>query len=161
MSAHRDQLAACPSCGTGLDPQGARMICSACGGALVPDAQLEAMMNEMSPDDERPLERRLLPGAAAPRSCPRCTTAMTPHEMYGVTIDRCSAHGVWFDGEELATVLNENGQAYAARQFADRTADSLGGILGQTLRALFTPFLKKRRLEQDIAATSPPDADEP
>lgn len=157
MTVHRDQLPPCASCGAGLQPQGTRLICGTCGGALVTNAELERMMNEMSPDDERPLERRLLPGTAAARTCPRCSTPMMSHTMYGVSIDRCVGQGVWFDGQELASVLHANGEMYASRQLADRPADGLGGILAQALIGLFRPGLKKRMLERDIKATSPAD----
>jgi Zn-finger nucleic acid-binding protein len=156
MPAHRDEIIACASCQTGLDPRGTRFICGKCGGALVTAAELEFMMNEMSPDDQRPLDQRLLPGSAAARLCPRCPTQMKPVSMYGVTLDHCEAHGVWFDGEELAKVLHENGEAYAGRQFSDRVqSNSLGGILGSAIRGLFQPLIEKRRLAKHIEATSP------
>jgi len=156
MSAHRDEIVTCAACKTGLDPRGTRFICGKCGGALVTAAELEAMMNELSPDDQRPIERRLMPAAAAPRSCPRCTTAMTPVSIYGVTLDHCSEHGIWFDGAELAQVLQLNGELYAERQFSDRTnSQSLGGILGSAIRGLFKSSVEKRRLQKHIEATTP------
>jgi len=113
-------------------------------------------MNEMSPDDQRPLDQRLLQATATPRNCPRCPTQMKPVSMYGVTLDHCEHHGIWFDGDELARVLHENGQSYAARQLSDRnTSNSLGGILGSAIRGLFKPMIEKRRLAKHIEATSP------
>jgi Zn-finger nucleic acid-binding protein len=157
--AHRDEFAGCPSCSTGLEPRGTRLMCGECGGVLVTAADLEAMMNEMSPDDERPLDRRLLPGSGTPRECPRCPAKMNPVSMYGIALDHCAEHGVWFDGEELAKTLNANGQSYAARQFDEReTGTGLGGVLGSTIRALFAPWIRKKKLEADIAATSPKSA---
>ena len=116
------------------------------------------MMNEMSPDDQRSLDQWLLPGPAADaRECPRCPTKMASVALYGVALDRCPEHGIWFDGEELGRVLNLNGQAYASRQFDDRqTNNSLGGLLGSTIRALFRPLIEKRRLEKHRQATMSP-----
>jgi Zn-finger nucleic acid-binding protein len=153
--AHRDEFAVCPSCGAGIEARGTRLVCAKCSGCLVTNAEIESMMNELSPDDQRPLEQRLLPGTAKPRSCPKCKTEMTPFTMYEVTIDRCAEHGVWFDGEELARVLNANGQAYAERNEEGQSPGSLGGILGSTLRALFAPLIKKRKLAKHIEETSP------
>lgn len=118
------------------------------------------MMNELSPDDQRPLDRRLMPATATPRSCPRCTTEMKAVSIYGVTLDHCGEHGIWFDGEELAKVLHLNGHLYAERQFSDRAqSNSLGGILGSAIRGLFKSGVEKRRLEKHIEATSPKKTD--
>jgi Zn-finger nucleic acid-binding protein len=156
MPAHRDETVTCASCQTGLDPRGTRFICGKCGGALVTASELEAMMNEMSPDDQRPLDQRLLPGKDTPRKCPRCATTMKAVSIYSVTLDQCGEHGIWFDGEELAKVLHENGESYAKRQFSDRAqSNSLGGILGSAIRGLFKPMIEKRRLAKHIEATSP------
>jgi hypothetical protein len=138
-----------------MEARGTRVVCARCGGGLVTNAELESMMNELSPDDERPLEQRLLPGSAKARGCPRCKIPMTPFTMYEVTIDRCAEHGVWFDGEELARVLQANGEAYAERNAEGQAPGSLGGILGSTLRALFAPLIKKRKLAKHIEQTSP------
>ena len=167
MPAHRDDFPACPACSCALQPEGRRLSCAACGGTLVTAADLEAMMNEMSPDDERPIDRRLLAATGeAPhrrlvaaidtgRACPRCPTRMTAWTIHGVALGRCSEHGIWFDRGALARALQANGDAYAARQFAERPPSSLGGLLGTTIRAIFAPWLKKRRLAKDIEASSP------
>jgi Zn-finger nucleic acid-binding protein len=158
--AHRDEFMICPSCGAGMEARGTRVVCAKCGGGLITSAELESMLNELSLDDERPLEQRLLPGTATRRGCPKCKTEMTPFTMYEVTIDRCAEHGVWFDGEELARVLNANGQAYAERNHEGQAPGSLGGLFGSTLRALFGPLIKKRKLARHIEQTSPTKPDE-
>lgn len=135
-----------------MQGRGTRLVCDKCGGGLVTNDELEVMMNEMSPDDQRPLEQRLLPGRATPRTCPRCPASMKPFTMYGVTIERCAEHGVWFDGAELARVLRANGDAYAER---NDDSEASGGIFGSTLRALFVPLLRKRKLAKHIEETSP------
>ena len=43
------------------------------------------------------------------RECPVCALAMSVEASDGVTIDRCADHGIWFDGGELAAVLEHAG----------------------------------------------------
>ena len=40
-----------------------------------------------------------------PATCPRCTAAMQPLMLYGIKVDRCGEHGVWFDRDELQAAL--------------------------------------------------------
>jgi Zn-finger nucleic acid-binding protein len=102
------------------------MACEACGGALVALPDFTQMMNEMSPDKDWHFEDHGRPSPHAARACPRCATAMTPRRLYAVEIDHCTRHGLWFDGSELARVLEVNGIAYAERQ---RAADRSMGVL--------------------------------
>jgi Zn-finger nucleic acid-binding protein len=157
--AHRDESPNCPSCKSALQPAGRRFTCAQCGGVLIAATDLELMMNEMSPDDGRPIDQRLFEATHARRECPRCPVLMTTWSLHGVALDRCADHGIWFDNVELARVLQANGNAYAERQVADRPPSSLGGILGSTLRAIFRPWLQKRRLAKDIERTSPKSPD--
>ena len=170
--AHRDEFSLCPACSAALQATGARLVCASCGGQLVTDAELEKMMNEMSPDDQRPVERRLLAGSGTARTCPRCSSSMTPHTMNGFPAARCSEHGVWFDSGKLERVLNANGQLYAARRLQKRDDgefDPFGlpfaplravvRIVGKGFRWLAAPMQRKRyeqQLAADIARTSPP-----
>jgi hypothetical protein len=61
-----------------------------------------------------------------PRTCPSCQTTMTVETFHGATIDRCAAHGIWFDDAELAEVLAAAG-----------TATGGGGSIGGWLSRLF------------------------
>lgn len=55
--------------------------------------------------------------AAGKRACPHCTNAMTTLKVDVAidaevvkpkpVLDRCAAHGIWFDGEELAAVFQK------------------------------------------------------
>jgi Zn-finger nucleic acid-binding protein len=91
--AYRDEQPRCPSCHEDLASVG------------------------MSPDDYRSLEERLEHGGDDPvRACPTCGAAMTQHVLARVTVDRCKLHGLWFDGKELAAVLEHDGMQFAKRE---------------------------------------------
>ena len=112
---NRDEIASCPRCGAGLEVNVTRLVCGQCNGVLVPEAEVRAMIAEAmsfraAPAGE-PAELSLdaPPGAEPPLTCPSCMTQMTKHALHGITIDRCVAHGIWFDGQELQSVLSEAG----------------------------------------------------
>lgn len=44
----------------------------------------------------------------AGRACAACAQPMKPLLLYDVPVDRCDAHGVWFDPGELAEVLHRS-----------------------------------------------------
>jgi Zn-finger nucleic acid-binding protein len=144
---HRDRFDSCPDCRCALNSYGRRLVCPSCNGCLIEAAEFEELLNETSPDDVRPLSRRLFPATATTRGCPRCATAMTSHALYGVTLDRCATHGIWCDAEELAAVLLANGEAYAARQ----PGENGGGTVP------FGDRRHRRELAAHIKRTTPPE----
>lgn len=114
----------CPRCDTPLTAQlvGDTLIehCDACAGLWV---ELDALERLVETHDSQP-SRRFAPRPGsidnptgrAPRrrspvvylKCPECETLMTrrnPAQRSGIIVDVCHAHGVWFDQEELATLL--------------------------------------------------------
>jgi Zn-finger nucleic acid-binding protein len=107
----RDDHAMCPNCGRGLDPNGRRLVCGACAGVMVPEDELRTMVAEMlvgaAKAQEGPPELPYEPVELTDRSktCARCPATMTKHRLYGMLIDRCEAHGVWFDDTELQSAL--------------------------------------------------------
>lgn len=132
---NRDEIAPCPRCGAGLDANGTRRVCGQCQGVLVPDSEVRAMIAEAmsfrGPVPEVAADLALeTPATAEPSlTCPLCTSAMTKHTLHGIVIDRCVAHGLWFDGEELQHVLNAAG----LDDIAKARKVSLAGKLGATL----------------------------
>jgi Zn-finger nucleic acid-binding protein len=110
----RDDTLACPTCKAVLAHNQSRLVCQACGGTFVADAELAGMLDELSPDDAGPLARRLAPAAGPVRACPRCGEAMTAHALYGVPVQRC-AHGAWFDRGGLERALHGCTQLVAHR----------------------------------------------
>lgn len=107
----RDDHATCPNCGRGLDPNGRRLVCGACAGVMVPEDELRAMVAEMlvgaaKAQDELPeLPFEPVEFADRPKTCARCPARMAKHRLYGMLVDRCEAHGVWFDDTELQAAL--------------------------------------------------------
>lgn len=99
----RDGRPRCPSCTDehALVPQLAtRLGCEHCKGVLVPTAEIEDQLSQLR------IEPFTLPaGTAGDRTCPCCTTKLARLDLFGVEVDRCEAHGVWFDGKELTLVL--------------------------------------------------------
>jgi ribosomal protein S27AE len=109
----RDEFPACSQCQTALTPapDDRRLACGTCGGVLVTEAALMAAVKSVlahhDAPEQLPFEAATQPEPA--RVCPRCAAQMTKHALYGIQIDRCEAHGVWFDKDELQSVLEQVG----------------------------------------------------
>ena len=107
MSAFRDELAECPRCGKPLDPGADRVNCENCRGVLIADKHvLQVVIDTINqPLDALPLDDRT---AREPNLiCPACRNPMAPHSLYGIAVDRCETHGLWFDGDELAQMMQK------------------------------------------------------
>jgi Zn-finger nucleic acid-binding protein len=131
----RDDIATCPSCGQGLDASGRRFYCGRCSGALVTEDELRELIADMAagsadgPPGPRPLALEPPPGAdGPPRRCPRCPARMTKHLFYGMVVDRCEAHGIWFDDQELQGALERVGAEAAKLPLRDRIAMTAVGV---------------------------------
>ena len=104
----RDDFPTCPVDGSALDPteDGSRHCCGTCKGVQISEPSVIALLGEIV---EEKAPKTLVfepPKEAEPiRTCPHCATQMSKHVLYTIQIDRCEAHGLWFDGEELARVL--------------------------------------------------------
>ena len=84
----------CPACPDAiLDKEG---NCRVCGGVWL----AEELVEERAAS---PLE--LTGGKYSERHCPACDEKMDEPLVYGVPIDHCQAHGMWFDKSELDEVL--------------------------------------------------------
>lgn len=127
----RDDIATCPSCRRGLDANGRRRYCGACNGVLVTEDELRELIAEMQAKPGAPaapaalaLEPAGEPASEgeAPRTCPRCAARMTKHTLYEMLVDRCEAHGIWFDDEELQGALARVGAEAAKMPLRDRIA---------------------------------------
>lgn len=94
---------ACPRCpGHALAYVGERWDCTHCEGSFVEVAALEAMVSEMT-GGPWPLPPST--GIDGARACPICTAPLVLEVIEAIQIDRCPTHGVWFDPEELSTLL--------------------------------------------------------
>ncbi len=106
----------CPACKEAppLRSFQTRLVCDTCEGMMLALEDLSRAIDElvqMVPTfeviDQKPGTRR----------CPRCEQAMTTCHLRVVLmeevakprpeLDRCSEHGLWFDGDELAAVFEK------------------------------------------------------
>lgn len=155
----RDDHPQCLGCDAALDRRGKRWICTECDSRLIAADELQDALNEVSPDDWRELDQRLIPSKALSpkrRICPRCETMMDAFSILDVPCDRCPTHGIWIDGNgELQMVLRNEEMFKARNSRVPRGALVPFGI-GIIFGALLSPWLDKRRLRKDIERTSPP-----
>jgi hypothetical protein len=153
----RDDRPMCLRCDdAGLEQRGTRWVCDTCHSKLIPARELEDALNEVSPDDYRELERRLIPSKWAARMCPLCKTVMSTWSIYDVQIEQCATHGLWIEANGEATMVMRNGE-----MFTNRNPRTPRGALwplgiGIIVGALLSPWLDRRRLRKDIERTSPP-----
>jgi hypothetical protein len=77
-------------------------VCAQCAGTFVQNAAFEAMAQDISNDY---FELPAPTGEPGPRACPVCAQAMVVDAVEKVAIDRCAAHGIWFDANELSVAL--------------------------------------------------------
>jgi Zn-finger nucleic acid-binding protein len=130
----RDDIATCPACGRGLDASGRRLYCGACAGVLVTEDELRALISEMQAGkpvgSAGPRSLALEPAdrAEARRTCPRCPARMAKHRLYGMLVDRCPAHGIWFDASELQDALARVGAEAARPPLRDKVLVTAAGV---------------------------------
>ena len=106
----------CVACGKALAAAGKTWRCG-CGGAWVPEGWLVDMAEQQKGTfAELPWE----PREGAPRPCPECAAPMASVALAGIELDRCTAHGIWFDAKELPAVLAKAKGFPAATAPADR-----------------------------------------
>lgn len=122
----RDQHHKCPSCNEELREFRGRWACDACGGVLMNLEDLASGIYDMT---------SIQPGLtfvderAGTRACPICDAPMSecririqledehakPKTKSDPKLDRCAAHGLWFDDEELGAVLaTVSGKGYGS-----------------------------------------------
>lgn len=154
----RDERPACLYCDGGLEKRARLWFCGQCHSKLYPTRELETALDEVSPDDIRPLEQRLIPSVRVrgPSVCPLCKTEMTTWSIYDVAVDRCDAHGIWIDRDGDATIILRNEAMYTARNPRTPRGAWFPFGLGVIVGALLSPWLDRRQLRKDIERTSPP-----
>jgi Zn-finger nucleic acid-binding protein len=92
----------CPHCRDPLDQYGDHWTCPRCSGAFVETPALEAMIAEMA---HAPYELPAPAAAPGTRACPVCGEPTWAQALEGRTVERCPAHGVWFERGALSEVL--------------------------------------------------------
>jgi Zn-finger nucleic acid-binding protein len=87
----------CPACdGVTLAKSGA---CSSCEGQW---------LDEQHVIDQADGPLQYTGGVYSERRCPVCDEKMSEPLVFDIPIDRCDAHGMWFDKAELAEVLRRS-----------------------------------------------------
>jgi|LNFM01.2.fsa_nt_gb hypothetical protein len=139
MGAFRGSVVTCPRCTDELtnvlEDRGGRWCCRSCDGQLVPSAVFDDLVGEMERtreasnltstfDPAGQNERKrigpdppstLMPGTLP---CPHCKVLMFRQVFAGQEIDRCSTHGIWFDRDELAAVLERTAGELEPERFS-------------------------------------------
>jgi Zn-finger nucleic acid-binding protein len=108
MGVFRDSFEQCPRCGVDLMDARSASSCPQCKGLWLREDILTEMVITMLPV---PTVGRLVfaPTAQDKRvACPSCHQPMVLTTLADVVVDRCAAHGVWFDREELEQVLRRS-----------------------------------------------------
>lgn len=120
---------ACPACNAALRAFSGRLVCDACEGIFCTEADLVTSLNEFTGIECTVTHEDVRAGL---RRCPTCATAMSEGRLrlgFAVIdkqprtpprVDRCATHGIWFDKDELAAVL----------EVASRVASPGGGGSG-------------------------------
>jgi Zn-finger nucleic acid-binding protein len=103
---YRAESRPCPACGGALLEASLRWrveSCAGCGGAFVEEAVLAEMMREMGAPAGPTFEAR---EHGPQRRCPGCAAPMAWVALATFPLERCAAHGIWFDKEELQQALH-------------------------------------------------------
>ena len=124
----------CPVCSVELSQAGFTERCPKCTGAWIHEDALVGMMQERTSAmvflPWQPRDRD------SERACAVCKQPMQAVSLGTVALDRCADHGVWFDPEELASVMKQAKQFKADVKSGDDDDDEHRGILG-SLAKLF------------------------
>lgn len=65
--------------------------------------------------------------------CAMCHRPMDALLLFDVPVDRCPPHGVWFDKDELARVLERGAAVRPVREVVPAVTDSVGGAIALEL----------------------------
>ena len=130
---YRDRELVCPACHAKLRVFYQRLCCDECDGILLELADLTTSISELTGIDpeigflgERP-GRRPCPHCARTMSVCRLDVAlMNQRPTLRPALDRCVAHGVWFDATELAKVFEVLHRAVSPHGYRGGPVDVLG-----------------------------------
>lgn len=97
-------MANCPVDAVPLEEAGQTLRCEKCEGAWVAEEALVAILEQRA---NTLIELPWAPREDKPRPCAVCSTPMQTVDLGSVQLDRCAQHGVWFDANELTTLLRQ------------------------------------------------------
>lgn len=99
----------CPRCRTAPLTGGELRHCPNCQGSWIPEEALHARFTTMTSEIKPQIRWEVTP-ARLGLPCAACGHTMEALLLFDVPVDRCHAHGVWFDKDELAAVLHRSAQ---------------------------------------------------
>lgn len=123
----------CPVCNTELSQAGFTERCPKCTGAWIHEDALVGMMQERTsamvflPWHDRAQDQE--------RRCAVCRKPMQAVSLGTVALDRCPDHGVWFDPEELASLMKQAKHFKADVKPGDSDSDGLLGSIAKLFGA--------------------------
>jgi Zn-finger nucleic acid-binding protein len=94
----------CPVCEAPLDEAGRTSRCRLCDGAWISEEALVASLEQRA---STLVDLPWKPRTDKPRPCAECKAEMQTVDLGSVQLDRCPAHGVWFDAHELAALIKQ------------------------------------------------------
>ena len=97
----------CPVCQDRvLEEAGRTMRCAQCDGAWIAEETLVALLEQRTSSlVSLPWKDRT---DNTQHPCAECQVAMQTVNLGDVALDRCQAHGVWFDADELTALLKQS-----------------------------------------------------
>ncbi len=100
--------------------------------------ELVSLVRDVAPD-RLPSMQHIREIRIGSLSCPRCTTRMTVIAFGGVQLDRCAAHGLWFERGDLEKALGGGADAVAAfhQDWQEHQGETQGRSLGTIIRGWF------------------------
>ncbi len=126
---YRDPDRPCPACDQPLRLYQTRLVCDACHGIMCTLEDLAAAIYDLTSLTPQFAWKHEQPGL---RTCPQCHAVMTrckiiieldgAREHPKPLLERCPTHGVWFDHDQLAMVIEK----VATKGF--------GGAIGRTAK---------------------------
>jgi Zn-finger nucleic acid-binding protein len=139
MEPFRTVTTQCPRCRSSQLTNGELQHCATCQGTWVSHETLSEHVSTMQVDLKPKLVWEIS-NARLGLPCATCGHAMEPLRLFDVPVDRCKTHGVWFDKDELAAVLQRSGAHVEPKPTAEPAksdtsalevvGDVVGGVAG-------------------------------
>jgi Zn-finger nucleic acid-binding protein len=123
----------CPRCRTVALTSGELRHCTKCKGSWIPTETLAEHVSTMQANVNPKLIWKHEAREALP--CAVCRRMMETALLFDVPVDRCEAHGVWFDKDELSESLRRAG-TYVEPKPATANDPSTGVVVTEGAGAL-------------------------
>jgi Zn-finger nucleic acid-binding protein len=103
MAPYRTAELVCPQCNVQLEAT----LCPKCAGGWVSESSLQKRLDVVAVDNTQlPKFDGFEKTGLQKYDCPVCHDPLDVVRTNGIEVERCAAaHGIWFDAEELRTVL--------------------------------------------------------